>query len=224
MAGRLVVVAGTGTDIGKTHVSEALVLAWRRHAPRVAGLKPIESGVPETGPSDATRLHTASSFHVKRFGHALRSGVSPHLAARQEGVVIDIADLARQIHSVREEADGIVVELPGGLFTPLTDDAFNADFARLLSPDVLVLVVPDRLGVLHDAVAASRAAAACATRLDGIVVVSPPRGDASTGTNAAEISRFTGLPVFATVPRASSAEIARHPGLQAILRTAAAGC
>ena len=61
--GRIVLV-GTGTGIGKTHLGVALVQALAAAGIEVAGLKPVESGV-GTGPSDADLLAGASSFHVK---------------------------------------------------------------------------------------------------------------------------------------------------------------
>jgi len=52
MKAPLIVVTGTGTEIGKTHVAGALLLAWARVLAEagmgdatVVGLKPVESGV-----------------------------------------------------------------------------------------------------------------------------------------------------------------------------------
>ena len=66
MAGRLIVVSGTGTGIGKTYLCEALLTALRASGRQVVGIKPVETGLNEPGPSDALRLDRASSFHVKQ--------------------------------------------------------------------------------------------------------------------------------------------------------------
>ena len=83
----LIVVTGTGTGIGKTHIAEAILRAWARHRPgaRLIGLKPIESGVSVGAVTDSGRLAAASTFHVKQSGYALSAPLSPHLAARQRG-------------------------------------------------------------------------------------------------------------------------------------------
>jgi len=215
----LVVVTGVGTGIGKTHVGEALLFAWGRRA-RVVGLKPIESGLNGATESDAHRLARASTFHVKRPGVALRQPVSPHLAARNQNVRIPVRDIICQVEQARNAADGVLVELAGGLFTPITDDLLNADLASALRPDVTLLIAPDRLGVLHDTIAAVRAAANpawTAPRIHSVLLIAPERGDASTGTNAAEIPRFTGIPVSATLPRAPSQALSAHPAIAALV-------
>jgi dethiobiotin synthetase len=219
--GQLVVVTGTGTEIGKTHVAEALLLALGRGL-RVAGVKPVESGVGE-GLTDAERLRRASSFHVKHSGVALKAPISPHLAARQEGVTLDVAALVAGILSACDQADVVLAELPGGLFTPLTDDHLNADFALALEPDFLLLLAPDRLGVLHDTLATVRAAQALGLRIDGVVLIAPAHSDASTGTNASELTRLLRMPVLAVVPRASPAVLAEGPAIGAIARALRAG-
>lgn len=216
MTGRLVVVTGTGTEIGKTHVAEALLRAWAARGVRSAGVKPVESGVGQ-GVSDADRLRAASSFHVKHRGLALAAPLSPHLAAEKEHVRVDLAELAADVAAARREVDILLVELPGALFTPLSASALNADFASMLACDVLLLVAPDRLGVLHDVLAATRAAAARQLPVDGVILVTPPRADASTGTNAAQLARFTQVPALGTLPRASPDELATLPALDVIL-------
>jgi dethiobiotin synthetase len=216
MSARLVVVAGTGTEIGKTHLAEAILRAMGAAGLRVAGLKPVESGVGE-GESDRARLSRASTFHVQPFGVALKAPLSPHRAAREEGVAVPFDVLASGIQRTRSGADFVLVELAGGLFTPLSESTLNVDFALRLAPDFLVLVAPDRLGVLHDVLATTRAAAATALRIDGIVLVQTERGDASTGTNAEELASFTPVPVLAAVPRGDPSALAGQPSIAVIV-------
>jgi dethiobiotin synthetase len=207
MPGRLIIVTGTGTGIGKTHLAEALLLVWQHRLPRVVGLKPVESGVSDGVLTDAARLERASTFHVKHTAFAFPEPVSPHLAARLHGVVLSAQDLAHPIARAREEADGVIVELPGGLFSPLAPGLLNADFAQGLGPDAVLLVAPDRLGVLHDVTAAVRATHSQSLRISGIVLVAPEHADASTGRNAPELAALVAPPVLATVPRGSPRDL-----------------
>ncbi len=211
MTGRLVVVSGTGTGIGKTHVAAALVLAWRARRPdaAVVGLKPVESGIDPSDPaapaSDGATLEQVSTFHVKRF-HApylLKRAVSPHLAARDEGRTVELGPILDHVQSASDLAEIVVVELAGGLFSPLGPALTNADVAGAFSPTDHVLVAPDRLGVLHDVGAVMRATAGEPTRPTAIVLVAPAdeSRDASTGTNAAELALVTDVPVVAVLPR-----------------------
>jgi dethiobiotin synthetase len=219
MSGRLIVIAGTGTSIGKTHFAEALLRAWTAGRPRtrVAGIKPIESGLAGGTVSDAARLAAVSTFHVKQFGYTLSAPLSPHLAARDEGIEIRIPPILDAVRNAVEQADGVVVELAGGLFTPLAPDVCNAHLAVALAPETLLLVAPDRLGVLHDVAAATRAASTLPLRIDGLVMVAPEHRDPSTGRNAQEAARVSGVPVVAVVPRASSAELAHLPAIRKLV-------
>jgi dethiobiotin synthetase len=209
MRGRLVVVTGTGTGIGKTYVAEALLLALGRKGVRAAGIKPIESGA-DVSPSDAARLRAASSFHVKHSGVSLPEPVSPHLAARRAGIEVDVDQLIADARGCLGDVAVLLVELPGGLFSPLTDRVINAEFAAGLAPDALLLVAPDRLGVLHETVATARAAAAVGLTVDAIVLVAPDHPDGSTGTNASELVRFVAASVMGTVPRGPLSVLAEH--------------
>ncbi len=218
MSGRLVVVSGTGTGIGKTHATAALLAAWSPvlaqggvEKPRLAGLKPVESGaVDGADPSDARTLEQASTFHVKRFPppYLLTRPVSPHLAAADEGRTIQLDVIVRYVDGIRKLTHGVAVELPGGLFTPLAPELCNADVALALDADAVLLVAPDRLGVLHDVAAATRAAAALGLSISGVVLVAPELADASTGTNARELQCVTRVPVVAVLPRAPIATLA----------------
>jgi dethiobiotin synthetase len=235
----LLVVTGTGTGIGKTHVSGALVLAWVQALtdagvvePKVAGLKPVETGVSLSGdqgedledgePSDGRTLEQLSTFHVKRFPapYLLRRAVSPHLAAREEGVAVELPVITAYVTKVRDAADAVLVELAGGLFSPLAAGLSNADVARALDAAIVLLVTPDRLGVLHEVAATTRAATAAGIRLTGIVLVAPETPDTSTGSNANELALVTDLPVLAIVPRGEMRALAARADLAAIVRRA----
>lgn len=194
----VVVVTGTGTEIGKTTFAAALAVAWGRTGARVAAVKPIESG----DGSDGRTLGQVSTFHVTRFQspYLLPHPVSPHLAARKVGVTIEVEKVIASLAEVRSEADGVIVELAGGLFSPLAPSVTNADLVAALAPDTTLLVAPDRLGVLHDVAATTRAAVRIA--FAGIVLSAPALPDASTGTNAEELRLVTDVPVLAVLPRA----------------------
>ena len=228
MSARLLVVSGTGTGIGKTHATAALLRAWSAELsargdgdPRVAGLKPVESGAGGPGDaSDGLTLEQASTFHVKRFPppYLLARPVSPHLAAALEGRTIELRTITTYVETVRALANGVAVELAGGLFSPLAPELCNADVALALRGDALLLVAPDRLGVLHDVAASTRAARALGLAISGIILVAPEAADASTGTNAAELGKVTDVPVVIALPRADAATLATRDDVTSWVR------
>lgn len=214
----LVVVTGVGTEIGKTHVASALLLAWGRQEP-VIGYKPIESGVVGEIGADEAQLERLSTFHVKHPVHhvRLRAPLSPHLAARLEGRTIDLAAILGAVRALRREAT-VIVELPGGLFSPLANTCVNADLVSQLRPDHTLLVAPDRLGVLHDVRAVHEAAVGRGLRLAGVVLNAAAAPDGSSSTNADELSLTSGMTVLASLPRGAVEALADSAAIGALVR------
>jgi dethiobiotin synthetase len=218
VAGRLVVITGTGTGIGKTHVSEALLRALSDSLARVTGLKPVETGIREGERSDRERLDSASSFHVQQSGYSFAPPVSPHLAARESGETIEAGALQSRVARVREQADLTLVELAGGLFTPLSPSLLNVDVVRSLGADFVLLVAPDRLGVLHDVLAATTAAASSGVMLSAIALVAPEVIDSSTSRNMPELRMFLPNSRIHELPRAAVSDLVTRPALIALAK------
>jgi len=208
--GRLVVVSGAGTEVGKTHVGVALLLAL---GGRAVGYKPVESGVTPDVTSDVERLAAASTFHVKHLPHySFPDPIGPHLAAERHNIHIRLYDIVAACERLRDEAEFLLVELPGGLFSPFHAQVTNADVVRRLDPDALVVVGSDRLGALHDSRALFLAAQAVGLRLDALLLSAPNTRDLSTGTNVDYLRGW--LPCFvAALPRAPSEALASHPAI-----------
>ena len=194
-------ILGTGTNVGKTHVTRALALALRTLRPdaTVAALKPIESGFAPGPDSDANRLADAATPVSLPQPHplfALPDPVSPHLAARRAGLppihvgaVVDWLTawetcMTPQVVSCHLWS---LVETAGAVFSPLSPDATNFELAKALDPALWVLVAPDCLGVLHD-VRVTWEACDRRGRVPDYLVLSAARApDASTGTNIEEL-------------------------------------
>lgn len=205
------IVLGTGTDVGKSFVAEALVrlLAARGHP--VAGVKPVETGLARAGgigaPGDASRLQQAS-FHVKHpVPHPLfgfQEPLAPSLAARRASRQVDLTRVVPWLAQIRTEGTdstgdpgvdlwtdppALVIETAGGVFSPLNDTQDNLDLAVALGPAEWILVASDRLGTLHDVLSTLRAMESVQRAPDWLVLNAAHDPDASSGTNAAELER-----------------------------------
>jgi len=185
-APRRLVVLGTGTDVGKTYVAARLCEALRARGTRVLGLKPIESGFTDERAGDAAALRAAAGLGARPL-YAFVEPIGPHLAARRANTVIELERVLSYVEE-QERRSGpavCVIETAGGAFSPLGERLTNADLAAALRPDAVILVAPDRLGVLHDVGATLRALGAL--RVDLLVISETEARDASAGTNRAEI-------------------------------------
>lgn len=225
-----VVVLGTGTEIGKTFVTTHLAKELGE-AHDVLALKPIETGWPGSADIDGDlRVAPANdsdaatiAFHVKHPPYvpryALSPPVSPHLAARNAGIEIDVAAIADWVRRAEldSNAEVTLVETAGAAFSPLSSSQTNVDLALALEPARWVLVAPDSLGVLHDVTATLRG---LGDRSPEWVVLSQAREpDSSTGTNARELETLGITPVTTTVRRSAPEDLA---GLAAKIRRALA--
>lgn len=211
---RRIAIVGTGTEVGKTHLGVALARALGSEGLSVAALKPVESGV-GIGVTDAQLLDAAGTFHVKHLPpFMLATPISPHLAAEREGVEITLAPILSWVEL--SEAQWTIVETAGGLLSPLSRSLTNLDLVAALQPDAVILVAVDRLGVLHDVSATLFAYRTRAPQLPEPVLAlqAPASPDASTTTNAAELSKLGLVGEVVAFPRAEvAAAITQEPAL-----------
>ncbi len=201
---KVVVVVATGTDVGKTHVTCALLAYLKSRGVRAIGYKPVASGV-DPDCEDTIRHAEASAIAEIPPSYSYLRPVSPHLAAREEGRPIDLAVLVMRARELANDAanplDVLVVESAGGLFSPLAKGVTNLDLARALAPAKVLLVAADRLGALHDVRSTLLAAAASGLAVDAVVFSAPPVPDGSTGSNAAELEAVFETHAAAVFPR-----------------------
>jgi dethiobiotin synthetase len=150
-------VTGTNTGVGKTLVSVALTRALVAQRQRCAVMKPVAAGGVLTPQGlrneDALELLAASNVaatyeHVNPW--MLATAASPHLAARRDGVSIDLDRIIVAHAALAAHADVLVVEGAGGWYAPISATKTMADIARRLALPV-VLVVGLRLGCLNHA-------------------------------------------------------------------------
>ncbi len=190
-------ITGTDTGIGKTVVSCALAARARQLGHRVAGMKPIESGVVERPvsdsglASDADRLRAACGstlpLSVVR-PYVLEEPLAPMIAAARANVMIDSAVLDSALVQVEQDADVVLVEGAGGLLVPIDRHTSYLDlFARWQLP--LVLVAGNKLGVLNHVLLTVRATEAAGVPVRAIVLTSLSDRDATI----AEATNFDAL-------------------------------
>lgn len=156
-------VTGTDTGVGKTLVSVSLVKALVRHGLRVSVMKPIASGSEHTpaGLRNADALALAGASNVPSpYGainpYCFEPPISPHIAAKEARINVDINVIKRSFETLVSGADFVVVEGAGGWYAPISESQAMADLPGLLEIPVL-LVVGLRLGCLNHALLTKRA-------------------------------------------------------------------
>ena len=192
-------VTGTDTGVGKTFVSCALAAALRARGLRVGVMKPVETGVVRE-PEDAVALRAAAGDSAPLDDvcpYRLRAPLAPAVAARLEGVTLDVDRLVALAQRRTREADVLLVEGAGGLLVPVVGRVTWADLAARLALPVLI-VAANRLGTVNHCALTARVAAEAGLRVRGFVLSQPAPGtDESAATNADTIASLTGLPILA---------------------------
>ncbi len=217
-------ITGTDTGVGKTFVATALVRGLAAEGVRVAVRKPVESGCEPSAhgphPRDAEALRRAAGGQERLevvCPFRLTAPLSPERAARLEGRRITLEALVAACSHSRGEFDVMVIEGAGGFYSPIAEGLLNADLAVAVGYPVL-LVCPDRLGAIHQALVTAEAIRHRNLQLAG-VILNDVTGAANTDMdNAADLEQWLGQPVV-TMPHDRSAGVERAPADAVALRS-----
>lgn len=150
---KLIVVAGTGTEVGKTWFAARLLAAARASGLVVSARKPAQSfEASDTNKTDAQLLAEASGEDA----HAVcpphrwyEAPMAPPMAADFLGRPrIALGDLIAELHWPAN-AQLRLVETAGGLLSPIAHDADNLQLIERLAPTHVILVADAGLGTLN---------------------------------------------------------------------------
>ena len=193
-------VTGTDTGVGKTVLTAAVVAALRAKSVRVTALKPIITGLDETGPADHEVLAQAAGARPEEVAViSYQPPVSPHLAAELAGQPISPDALLQAIAERARGGDLVVVEGVGGLLVPLTDSYDVRALARELGLPLLVAARPG-LGTINHTLLTLEAARAAGLQVAAVVLTPwPDQPTTIERSNRDTIARLGGVEV-ATLP------------------------
>jgi len=202
-------VTGTGTDIGKTYVSCALIRALKALGATVDAFKPVVSGFDprDAAGSDPARLAAAlgDPGAVLRIApRRYRAPLSPNIAARLEGQALLLDDMVIDaVARTAELRDGLLlVEGAGGVMSPLTDGETNLDMIAALGAPTL-LVAGSYLGTISHVLTALVALRGARAPV-AAVVISESLDAPDLGQTARALAPFLdGVPLF-LAPRGES--------------------
>ncbi|MCL5272021.1 MAG: dethiobiotin synthase [Gammaproteobacteria bacterium] len=145
-------ITGTDTDCGKTYVTRKLT----EFVPDSAAIKPVASGCTlidgELISSDAQELLYKSALTMQQINPwRFKLPVSPHIAARQEGVRLDVKELADYCTAFQSrDVENLFIEGAGGLMVPLNEEETWLDFLKYTKLPVII-VVGMKLGCINHA-------------------------------------------------------------------------
>ena len=188
-------ISGTDTGVGKTVVSALILARYGKPAGRLAYWKPVATGAERDRDTIFVRTRVGDRVEVIDEEYRFNPPVSPHLAARLQGVEIDLGRLkaAWGRHAADRER-ALVVEGVGGLLVPLNDRGdLLADLIKILGIPVAI-VARTALGTINHTLLTVEAARRRGIEVAGLIMNGPPSPE-----NREAIERFADVRVLAEV-------------------------
>ena len=222
-------ITGTDTDVGKTVITCAIAAVLRRQRPglRIGVSKPLSSGCRRDREGlvseDAEALaHFADCRQPLDVINPIRFGppLAPAVAAEQSNRSIDWSELHRCLQLLDQQSEAILIEGVGGLMVPLDPSNPALDVLGLITTlgYPVLIVARSGLGTLNHTVLTARLLQSAHCHIAGIVMNGfdadeSASSDPSVASNRLWLSRLTGAPVLAAIPRVNPKKVKPHQGL-----------
>jgi dethiobiotin synthetase len=181
-------ISGIGTGIGKTFVSALLTEILQADY-----WKPVQAGLDDGTDSQVVRsLVSNSQTVIHPESYKLKLPASPHIAAREEKISIDINHILEHFQRLKINRP-LIIEGAGGLLVPLNDSEFVIDLIKKLDAK-LILVSRNYLGSINHSLLTAQAC-----RYHGLTVAGWVFNDQFMDYEE-EIVCWTGIPALFSVP------------------------
>ena len=196
-------ITGSDTGVGKTWISCQLVKQLKQSVPSLKVRKPVESGCSKSTdnqlvPADGTALFEANDCSeslqlVTPF--RFKAAVSPDRAANLENKNIYLSNLHQAVVDNVQTEDLILVEGAGGFYSPIAQDGLNADLAKLLMLDIIV-VIEDRLGAINQSLLTIKSIESEGLVIKAIILNQLNNNLPAELNNSADLKKRTHYPIY----------------------------
>ena len=188
----MIFITGIGTGVGKTIVSAIVTEALKADY-----WKPIQAGFEDgTDSIEIKSFITNESSIIHPEVYKFKMPASPHIAARMEGIKIDLDNIVAQIPIINPISN-LIVEGAGGIMVPLNEHDFVIDLIEKLQAKV-ILVSRNYLGSINHSLLT---ASICKQR--NIDVIGWIFNDQYLDYEE-EIVKWSGYPKIASIPYVST--------------------
>jgi len=213
-------ITGTDTGVGKTTVS-AGIMKLIYGSKKVSYWKPVQTGTLIGDDTkeirDLTELPSSCFLEpAYRFAEPL----APYLAAKEQGVSIDVDHLTRSLAARQKDTEFLVIEGAGGILVPLSERVLLIDLIRAIGFPVLI-VGANKLGVINSALLTINACRSANIPIAAVVLTrtrrSLTRGNAECITNFGKLDAVIELD-DADDRRTLVSQVSCHPVLRSLFK------
>lgn len=209
-------IIGTDTDVGKTFVTAQLVKKLIKEGVKAGYYKAVLSGGFYDGdtliPGDAKEVLEVSGIdenYEKCVSYILEHAVSPHLAARLEGIDIKLEKILEDYKAIGDRYEYLCVEGSGGIICPIkiTDEEIILleDIIKLLDIPTL-LVARAGLGTINHTTLTIQYLEQKGIDVRGIILNEYEFGNMIHEDNKEVIEKLTGVKVVGIVPKGQASD------------------
>lgn len=198
----VLVITGTGTEVGKTVATAAVAASALAAGRTVAVLKAAQTGVRPDEPGDAAEVARLAGAVTTAECARYPEPLAPATAARRAGrAPVRPRDVVERAQKLAAEHDLVLVEGAGGLLVRFDEEGGTlADAAGALRAPVLV-VASAGLGTLNTTELTSRELLRRGLELAGVVIGSwPDSPDLASRCNLADLPVVSGAPLLGALP------------------------
>ncbi|MCG8922399.1 dethiobiotin synthase [Lentzea sp. CC55] len=199
----VLVITGTGTEVGKTAVTAGIAALARAEGRRVAVLKPAQTGLLPGEPGDVAEVARLAGDVTTRELVRYPDPLAPATAARRAGMAtLRPQEVAAEVTKLDETHDLVLVEGAGGLLVRFDEAGSTlADIAWAVNAPVLI-VAQAGLGTLNATALTAEALQRRGLESVGVVVGSwPSHPDLASLTNLADLPEAAGAPLLGALPQ-----------------------
>ncbi len=199
---RILVVTGTGTEVGKTITTAALAAVVIAAGRTVAVVKPAQTGVADGEPGDVDVVARLAAGVTARELARYPEPLAPATAARRSGrAPVRPAEVGAVVQALARTHDLVLVEGAGGLLVRLDDAGSTlADVAALVGAPVLVVAAAG-LGTLNATALTTEVLRTRGLACPGVVVGAlPSEPDLAARCNLTDLPEVAGVPLLGVLP------------------------
>lgn len=176
----------TGTD---TNIGKSVAAAWAMLHLDTDYWKPVQSGTkPPTDTQWVQQITQLSHHRFHEETYRLRQPLSPHEAAKRDGIKIEMS-----VFQIPESEKSMIIEGAGGVMVPLNRNNFVIDLIEQLETPV-ILVARSGLGTINHTLLSLAALRARNIDIKGVImngVITPHNRDA--------IEEYGEVPIIAEI-------------------------
>lgn len=185
-------ITGIGTGVGKTITSAVVTESLQADY-----WKPVQTGLTEGTDTDTIKnLVSNPVTKCHKEAYCLKEPASPHLAARLDGVNINVKRIIEIADTYQPANRPFIIEGAGGLMVPITETIFTIDLIRQLKASVII-VAGNYLGSINHSLLTANVLQQSGIPVLGWIF----SGD--THSNEDEVVAWSGFPKLGRIPQTS---------------------